>query len=267
MVYICLSNNDNMQIPSLITILLLASPMLKAQFSGHYTCRFNNDDMELTLNQEGKLVDGQLKDSKQTYDINGTAENGKFEAKAVDRTYGITFVLTGIQSNGNLSVDFDLEIQGKRQDAFVLNFIKEGKPNSDLSKSNNVKPDKISNKSIPPAIVGLWKHENNYSSGYGADAMSGTTTNYLGLNADGTMYSTDGQATISGSDYYGQSGQNQQTTIIPNVWFYTENNRLILYSLANGVEEVQNLGTYYIENGNMLLTGDNGVKMLLTKVK
>lgn len=255
--------------PSNLLILMFAPFSALAQFAGTYNASLNGDNVTLTLEQNGKAITGLMKDSGQTYQIQGTAVNNRLDGKAVDQTYGITFFITAFPQDDVLEMDFDLDLGGYRQDAFNLQFNRTQKDELKNLSANarNKKPVSLAKKSIDPAIIGTWKHESFYSSGYGADAMSGSSVSYMSFNADGTMSDQGGNASISGSYYSGKSGQDGRTENITNIWYYTENSRIYIFSYQNGKEEAIELGKYYVENGNLLITASNGNKTLLRRVQ
>ena len=69
---------------------------------------------------------------------------------------------------------------------------------------------------------------------------------------------------MSGSNYSGQS-TGQGGGIIPGAAWYTIGNQLYLMFTENGQTQNVALGKYYVEGNNMLLTGSNGEKILLSR--
>ncbi len=246
----------------LLIVFAFVCNFLQSQISGKYHAFFNGDNISLELKQKDQVITGTMKDSQQNYAITGEKNASGFAGTAIDDKLGITFLVTGTLSATGLDMDFDIEFDGARSDAFVVNFEKDGKVASGDKGSG-----KKSKKNIDPNIIGNWKHESFYSSGYGADAMSGSSVQYLSFNADGTMSDKGGEAMISGSDYSGNSGKGDGSGTVANLWYYTKGNAIILYTIINGAEQEYPLGTYYIEEGKLLLTGENGEKKLLQRVR
>ncbi|HMV24232.1 MAG TPA: hypothetical protein PKA71_07890 [Saprospiraceae bacterium] len=246
----------------LLLVFAFICNFLHSQISGKYHAFFNGDNISLELKQKDQAVTGTMKDSQQNYTIAGEKNATGFEGTAIDDKLGITFLITGTVSSIGLEMDFDIEYEGARTDAFVVNFEKDGKGAS-VDKGSSKK----SKKYIDPSIIGNWKHESFYSSGYGADAMSGSSVQYLSFNADGTMSDKGGEAMISGSDYSGNSGKGDGSGTVANLWYYTSGNSIIIYTMINGAEQEYPLGTYYIEDGKLLITAANGEKKLLQRVR
>ncbi|MBK8698887.1 MAG: hypothetical protein IPN29_04855 [Saprospiraceae bacterium] len=254
---------------TLLILTLVCHHAIWAQFTGTYAGTLNGDNIVMTLEQSDKRVTGQMKDSGQTYQIEATVANERLDGKAVDGTYGITFFLTGYLNAEGMEMDFDLDLGGYRQDAFIVMFQHSGATTSQgagTSQTGN-KPDFLNKKQIDSALIGTWKNESFYSSGYGADAMSGGTVSYLSFNADGTMSDQGGGSSISGSYYSGNSGNDGGSGAVPNVWYYTEGKMIYVFTNAGGQEQTVELGTYYIENGNLLITNAGGNKLLLQKIR
>jgi uncharacterized pyridoxamine 5'-phosphate oxidase family protein len=49
---------------------------------------------------------------------------------------------------------------------------------------------------------------------------------------------------------------------VDGVYWFTENKKLYLQAVQNGKTEVQALGKYYMENNHLLITAENGGKVL-----
>ena len=146
-----------------------------------------------------------------------------------------------------------------------IDFVKEG-----AKKSEPSVPQYSSKQPLPsgathdPMVVGKWVQESNYSSGYGDNAFAGMSIQSIIFYADGTIADGGSRAMISGSNYGGDSGNSQQQAIKGVSW-YTKTQQLYLVATENGKTETVLLGKYYIEKGAMLLTGQNGKKILLQK--
>lgn len=246
---------------SLLVLIMCVLPLF-GQFSGKYSSFFNGDNIRLELKQKDKLITGTMTDSQQNYMIAAEKIAAGFEGTAKDDKIGITFLVTGNLTPDGLDIDFDVEYEGSRTDAFLVNFVKEGKEKNTASEGG-----KKGKKPIDKRIIGQWKHESFYSSGYGADAMSGSNVQYLSFNEDGSMTDMGNEASISGSNYSGNSGKGSGNGTVSNVWYYTKGNQIIVYTLVNGAEQETPMGTYYIEDGKLLIMATNGEKMLLQRVR
>ena len=67
--------------------------------------------------------------------------------------------------------------------------------------------------------------------------MSGSNVQYLSFNEDGSMTDMGNEASISGSNYSGNSGKGSGNGTVSNVWYYTKGNQIIVYTLVNGAEQ------------------------------
>ena len=113
-------------------------------------------------------------------------------------------------------------------------------------------------------MIGTWTKEELYQSGYGDAYMGAGTSQSMTFLQGGRMAEAGSSSYISGSDYNGQSSDDGGG-VIPGVIWYTIGNQLYMQGTENGRTQTVHLGKYYIENNNMLITGTNGEKILLTK--
>jgi hypothetical protein len=269
----------------ILTFILTVLPaLIYSQFSGIFHGIVNNDPIVLDLQQNGDAITGQMKDSKQTYIIDAKAIGHSFTGKAKEKSLGLTFHLKGDLTNNDLQLKADLDVFGLKSPAFNTLFTKQKNSNpavknkgtaqakseviendnienSSVSVNNPKAPSSLNGKSIDRELIGQWKQESHYNSGYGSD-FSGSTYSYMSFNANHTMSDGGSQANISGSNYSGQSSD-RTTKIIPNVWYYTLGNKIIaVVSNAGKVTEGE-MGTYFIKDGKMLFTQAKTNKKLL----
>jgi hypothetical protein len=264
------------------SFLLLNFFQMNAQFTGQFSGTINGDNVFIDLAQSGNIVNGMMRDSKQTYTVTGSANGNLFNGKAIEASLGLTFVLKG-QLNGNsLNLDGDLDLYGNITKAFSAVFSKNGGDNTldleeapvtennnsspNTNSSSSATPSEVKNKPIDPQIIGLWREESHYSSGYGENAFHGSSYNFSSFNPDHTISQGGSQTTISGSNYSGNSGQSG-LAIVPNIWYYTSGKKVMAYIFNNGQYITVEMGSYYIENGKMLFTQANtGTKLFYTKM-
>jgi hypothetical protein len=247
---------------------------LEAQNSGIYVGTVNGDIVTITLNQSGSSVNGSMKDSQQNYELNGSLVGNQFNATAVESNLGLKFYLTGNLQGDNLSMNAQLDLFGTMTPAFNTifqkqNFNAQGSQHQELPTSPQVIQNAnaevtaiLKNKNIDPYLIGNWREESHYSSGYGSD-FSGVTYTYTSFNSDYTMSDRGSKATISGSNYSGQSGGSYNGNVIPNLWYYTEGNQIMAVVNNNGKIIQVPLGKYHIENGKMLFIQANTQKKIL----
>ncbi len=257
---------------TLVLLFTLCFSFIKAQLNGDFNGFVNGDNVVMSLSQSGSSVSGNMIDSKQTYTVSGTVSGNNFSGRAVEPTLGLTFLLSGIIKNNVLDINAKLDLQGQVMDAFTATFTKNTMeevntsiPTISLDKNA---PSFLKSKSIDSRLVGTWREESHYSSGSGENYFSGSTYTYQTFFANHTMSEVSSTATMSGSNYSGSSSDaNQGLKIVPNVWYYTEGNKMIAY-IKNGANyQSAEMGSYYIENNKMMFTQANtGKKILYTKM-
>jgi hypothetical protein len=254
-----------MQLTSFISILILSPMSLISQnvFVGKYTGQVNGDNIEMTLQNNGvNSLNGNMKDSQQSYTVNASTNGNKLTGTALESTMGLTFVLDGTLSGNQISMKMTIEVGGQ-SNTMLVNFTKQGGSVSQATPQYS-KPKLPSNASNDPNLVGNWVKQEHYNSGYGSDAMSGSFSQSMILFANGSVSDGGSRAGVSGSNYSGSSEGEGQA--LPNVLWYNIGNQLYLQATENGQSQTVHLGKYYIENGKMLITGANGNKLFLTKM-
>lgn len=256
-----------MKIISLIAISLIPISNVVCQFQGKYLGTIHGDPVVIEVTQVGNSVSGIMKDSQQSYSLTGSCINYVFEGKAIEAALGISFILMGQLSENAITLDGDIEMFGSRQDAFNGTFSKVSNesPNINVITNNSVitnLPPDVKSKPIDPRLIGTWKQESNYLSGYASD-FYGSTNSYMSFNANHTMSDKGSQVIISGSNYSGNSGGQTTGKVIPNIWYYTEGNKIMIYTTENNLNQHLELGTYFIEDYKMLFTQANTGKKIL----
>jgi hypothetical protein len=257
-----------MRLTSLFPILILSPMSLISQnvFVGKYTGQVNGDNIEMTLQNSGvNSLNGNMKDSQQSYTVNASTNENKLTGTAIESTMGLTFVLDGTLSGNQISMKMTIEVSGQ-SNTMLVNFIKQGgsKPQTAKETPQYSKPKLPSGATNDPNLVGNWVKQEHYSSGYGSDAMSGSFSQSMILFANGSVSDGGSRAGVSGSNYSGSSEGGGQA--LPNVLWYNIGNQLYLQVTENGQPQTVHLGKYYIEYGKMLITGKNGNKLFLTKM-
>jgi hypothetical protein len=235
-------------------------------FVGKYTGQVNGDNIEMTLQNNGiNSLNGNMKDSQQSYTVNASTNGNKLTGTALESTMGLTFVLDGTLSGNQISMKMTIDVGGQ-SNTMLVDFTKQG----GVSQTKTATPPQYSKPKLPsnatndPNLVGNWVKQEHYSSGYGSDAMHGSFNQSMILLADGSVSDGGNQAGISGSFYSAKSSGEIQA--LPNVSWYNIANQLYLQATQNGQTQAVHLGQYYIENGKMLITGANGVKLFLTRM-
>lgn len=254
---------------TLVLATFWAGAMAQNPFVGTFTGMANGDNISLTLQTtSANTLVGKMKDSQQTYDVNATTNGVKMEGTAIEKTLGLTFFLNGTLQNNRLAMSMTIEVLGQKQ-AMQVEFTKQGGISSAAKVSEPTpqyaKPKMPVNGKIDPNLVGKWANEQMYNSGSGGNFFGGSTTQSLIFFADGSLSDGGSSATVSGSNYYGNSTDKGQSAPLPNVSWYVQNQHIFIIATENGQTQTVDLGKYYIENGAMLITGNNGKKLLFQK--
>lgn len=253
---------------------ILSIQMTTAQnpFVGTFRGILNGDKVVLTLQSNNtNVLTGDLKDSRQTYAVNAQNNGNQIVGTAKEPLFGITFQLDGKLNGTTLAMKMTTKILGIPQE-MTVDFQKDVPNNTATTPQYRpantppqYNPQQASTSSnIDSRLVGMWEHQEIYSSGYGSNAMSGTTVSRMIFNADGTMTDGGSSSSISGSSYYGNTGMSEAKPIAGVKW-YAQNGNIYLEVTENGKKETVLLGKYYIEGNRLLITGQNGVKKLFTR--
>ncbi|MFZ4542708.1 MAG: hypothetical protein ACOYOA_01570 [Saprospiraceae bacterium] len=248
------------------SLVALNAPQAQNIFVGTYKGIINGDDVVLQLNSKNSnILDGTMDDSQQHYTVEGTYKGNLFVGTAKENTLGLTFTLSGNINEKILAMNFTLQmdmpnnppgiyVEFEKQNNSIFNHSKDAK--------SSAKPP--TGAKLDPKVIGKWVEENNYSSGSGSNYFGGTTVNTLIFNANGTLNDGGSRSIASGSYFGADTGQSAEHTIDGVSW-HTKNMHLFLVATENGKTETVDLGKYYIENGAMLITSNNGKKLLLRK--
>lgn len=237
-------------------------------FVGTFTGSTNGDKVTLTMQStSGNVLVGKMKDSQQTYDVNATISGSKIEGTAVEKTMGLTFFLNGTLSENHILMNMTIEVLGKKQ-AIQVDFTKQSVSTASAKTTERTPQYAQSNTKVDSKIdqnlVGKWVNEQIYNSGSGDSFFSGTTTQSLVFYADGSLSDGGSSTTMSGSNYYGNSSDKGQPAAIPHARWFVQNQHIFITDTLNG--QTVDLGKYYVENGALLITGNNGKKLLLRRL-
>lgn len=236
-------------------------------FVGTFTGSTNGDIVTLTLqSQSGNTLVGKMKDSQQIYDVNATTNGSKINGTAVEKTMNLTFILNGTLNGNHLLMGMTIEVLGQKQ-ALEVDFTKQNATTASTKAPEQTplyaKPNLPAGGKIDQNLVGKWVNEQIYNSGSGDSFLGGTTTQSLIFYADGSLSDGGSSTTVSGSNYYGSSSDKGASPAIPNVSWYVQNQHIFIKDFVSG--QTVDLGRYYIENGALLITGNNGKKLLFRK--
>lgn len=249
----------------LLLFVAISFHSLMAQWAGTYTATINGDLSTLVLVEKGAEISGTLEDGQQRYEVLAKAMPGNvrsMQGTAREASMGITFELAGDLRSQGINLKGQLRFLGTLQPGFEALFVPKagGKSSAGkvedqaLSGSNaSALPPAMQGRQLDPRLVRRWREESHYSSGYGSD-FSGSTYQYMRINANHTMSNEGSKASISGSDYSGRSSSAQGSEVVADLWLYTEGKRLMICVRKDSKYEHAHLADYFIENGKLLLT-------------
>lgn len=236
--------------------------------SGQYHATLGSDAIALGINLklDGSYI-GTMTDSHQKYSLSLQLSDGrKVTGTAREYSMDLQFEVAGTIDGDRLPLTFSFTL-GDKTDQMKIDFVREGSELPASTSTGHVSqdaPDLPKDATHPHDLIGTWTKEELYNSGYGDNYMGAGFSESMTFLSDGQLSEGGSSATMSGSNYSGQS-TGQGSGIIPGVKWYTIGNQLYMQVTENGQTQEVHLGRYYIENGNMLITGTNGEKILLKK--
>ena len=245
----------------LLAVLAFACPMDAQDFSGQYTGTYNNDPVVLLLSTiAANTYAGTMTDGTLNYQVNATGAGNTLKGNCTEPTLGMNLDLIGVLSGNNLQLS--LSILGS---TIQVALVKAGSPatTKPASKPATASKPLAANASHDPALVGRWTKQSNYNSGDG-QAGSMSTEEHMLFYEDGRLADGGSRTVTSGSDWSGSNGS-EGAGVLPGVFWYSKQQQIYLEVTENGKTQTVLLGKYYIENNNMLITGQDGTKMLFYK--
>lgn len=240
----------------IITALLLGIfPIaLPAQnFSGRYNGTYEGAPVALTLKSAGSIAfTGELNDSHNTFAVSANAQGNTLKGQCTETNLGLVMTLTGTLENDRLALSLTIG-----STVLSLDLLKEGT----MPAVTKTAPP-AGKEQHDPALVGRWTKQSNYNSGYGQGYMSSESS--MILLADGQMADGGSRTVVGGADWSGNSSSTGGA-VIEGLYWYSDKQQIYLRATENGKTETQCLGNYYIEDGKMLITGQDGTKVLFYK--
>lgn len=233
---------------------------------GNYSGFYNGDALSLVMYApEGNNYSGTLNDSYQTFSVNLTRSGTTVKGTATESSHGLVFRVSGSIMDNQLQLQLDIDIQGTPV-SMNLTLSKEGaiQASGSTLTSGGAQINLPANAQHPSSLIGTWKKEELYQSGYGDNYMGAGFSQSMTLLPDGQMADAGSNSYISGSNYSGQSSDSNYN-VIPDVRWYTIDNQLYLIGFENGAVQTVHLGRWYVEGNNLLITGTNGEKILLQR--
>ena len=230
-------------------------------YAGTFTGSLQGDPITLELAPAGaNRLTGQMRDSQQAFTVTAETSDGAIRGSAAESTYGITLDFTGRLSGNALTLTFT--VQGMDMEGFDVAFTRAGSTSQQASTPTGVIVK--DGRTRDPALVGTWVNEQIYNSGYGDNFMGSTTITRITLARDGRVYEGASSTTMGGSNYTGQS-TGQGAGEVPGVRWYTKDREIWFSVTQDGVTQQARMGRYAVDGANMLVTADNGEKMLFRK--
>lgn len=251
---------------TLLLFSMITSIGLNAQWSGTYYGRVNADDIVMTLEQSGDIVTGSMQDSYQSFFIEGTVNGQEFIGSATESSLYLEFEFTATKVGNRLHCVLAIgEGDERLENAFTV--LKEGESETSGSVSETPVDADIpfpSGATFPVALQGTWVQNESYNSGYGDNFMGANFSQSMTFYSDGTLSEGASSASMSGSNYSGQSS-GEGSGKLAGVGWYAKQKNLYLIVFNEGSWTSVLLGSWYAENNNLLITGENGNKLLLSR--
>lgn len=251
-----------------LLILLISTTGLYAQWSGSYSGFANGDQIFMTLEQKGYSISGTMKDSYQNFDILGTVQDDELTGTATENSWQVEFELYATQTGDFLLCRLVYNVDGvNRESSFSLQ--KDGQNSTQTTEP--IKPQAMlsaipfpSGATFPASLAAKWTQNESYNSGSGDNFMGANFSQSMTFHSDGTLSEGGSSASMSGSNYSNQSSGSGSGKIDGIGWYAKQKNLyLIVYNEGNWTSVL--LGTWYVENNHLLITGTSGEKLLLSK--
>lgn len=224
----------------------------------------SGDAVALTLSGLAGAVTGTLRDDTYAYEVVADIDDRRLVGQAEQSDLGIRVGLDGELRDGGIDLEIRLSILGEEASeriwlvraGSVANIPSDGSPRENATTSAPGERD--------PALVGHWVHEEIYNSGSGADFLGASSRRGLILRADGGVADGGSAVSLSGDGYLGRSSDGG-SGVVPGVTWFSRGQHLWLHNAADG--QTVDLGRYYAEPGRMMVTAENGRRMLFTRAR
>lgn len=222
-------------------------------FTGQYTGLYQNEPVILVLIASGPYgYTGDLNDSHNTYKVSATAQGNTLKGQCTAADLGIALEMQAVLQDSKLSME--LNLLGNN---LSIELQKSGNPTTTTGTEAQQATGDLQQRD--PMLVGRWTQQSNYNSGYGQGSMSSESS--MIFLADGQLADGGSRTVVSGTDWSGNSAA-EGKGIIPGLRWYTAQQKLYLQVTENGKTTTQLLGRYYIESNSLLITGQDGTKLL-----
>lgn len=235
-------------------------------WEGSYKGSVKGESLTLLIEKENEAsLSGTLNDGYQIFLFKAEARETSFEGTVSNADQSILLPVKGTL-NGT-TIDWEMDVQGEKISVMLEkntgDVAGESKTESETEEKSETQEREpaSSGKERDPRLVGTWEYQENRS-----DPFGGSTFNQrMVFFADGGFGDGGSDASVSGGGGSGLSTDNTVTRI-PNVSWYSEGKNIYFTGTdENGRTQTEKLGRYHIENGAMLITSDNGKKVLFYK--
>ena len=251
---------------SLLLFSMITSIGLNAQWAGTYYGVVNGDNIAMTLEQEGDILTGSMQDSYQTFFIEGTIYGKEFIGTATEHSLFLEFEFNATKVGNRLDCTLAIGEDDQRLENL---FSVEKESENELENST---PDLQVDAEIPfpagatfpAALQGTWVQTESYNSGSGDNFMGANFSQSMTFFSDGTLSEGGSSASMSGSNYSGQSS-GEGSGKLEGIGWYAKQKNLYVIVFNEGTWTSVFLGTWYTENSHLLITGENGNKLLLSR--
>ena len=242
-------------------LLAATTPVLASSVAGSYQGMLSGEPVALQLQQDGHRISGTLSDTTYSYELEATVDGLRLSGRAIQPELGLIVTLEGPIRPDGLDLNISLTLLGQTATERVW-FSRRGTARGSDREQAADAPRAAPSGQRDPAMIGHWVHEELYNSGSGADFMGTSNTQSMVLLADGRIANGGSAVHMGGSNYSGYSSDAGGDVVAGASWS-TRDQHLWFSEDATGQQV--DLGRYFVENGRLLLTGNNGQKMLFTR--
>lgn len=251
LVMIFLTTHSAAQWLPLFFLCLLPGFLLAQDYSGQYSGSLNGDAVTLSLQGNNSQYTGELYDGSNRYTVQAAIRDKNLSGTCTEVNLGFSFDLAGVFQGATLNLQ--LTLLGITQEIVLQ------KTGTQAPAGKTAATGGANRKPRDPALVGKWTRQENYNSGYGGGYMSNESS--LVFLADGRVADGGSRTVVGGSDFSGKSS-GAGSGIVEGLTWHTENQQLYLTATENGKTQTQCLGRHGFHENAMMITAQDGTKVL-----
>ncbi len=254
----------------ILLMILMCSARAGAEHSIRYSGRMLSGELvELSLSHQDGEVSGILRDSSYAYQVTGEIRQQHLNAYADQATLGLRLNLNGEFRGSEIDLEIRFSLLGEESSEriYMTRIDQQHDHAASIARaprSGNKTEALPTNANRDSALIGHWTHESIYNSGVGADFFGSTTRQELILLADGRVANGGSDVSVSG-DFYSGNSSDASSAVAAGVTWFTRDQHLWLQN-TNDAQSVD-LGRYYAEAQRMMITGNNGKRMLFVRAR